>query len=149
MTVVRFFLVAAFFLASSAIAGDQALLECRSVKNDIQRLACYDRLADRLAAAPEQPARTAPKAAPPSPEQSFGLRPEGPSEIWATIDEIRTGRRGARTFVLDNGQVWQEKILERGLQVREGDEISIRQGAFGSYRLHGAGNRHTRVERVE
>ena len=69
-------------------------------------------------------------------------------EIHATVESIVQNRYGKRTFTLDNGQVWVERFESRSLKLEPGDQVRIKSGALGSYRLFGSGKVSSKVQRV-
>ena len=74
----------------------------------------------------------------------------GPDEIQSRLVGEFVGWRGNTTFTLENGQVWRQ--AEEGRLVFRSDAplITIRRGAFGTYRLTVEGvNRSVRVRRLE
>ncbi len=88
-------------------------------------------------------------------EQAFGdddlpsqRETKRPTEITATIVALEELRSGARLFVLDNNQVWREKRKTSGLRFAAGDEVRVKAGSLGSYRLFGSGKKSTSVQRV-
>ncbi|NNC65762.1 MAG: hypothetical protein HKN84_13335 [Gammaproteobacteria bacterium] len=144
--------------------GPADLARCAEVERDVARLACFDALAREHGqqtgterAAPEAtgvaPAETLTRA---ENEDAFGaeLLDErdalGPDEIESRFIGEFTGWRGNTTFALENGQVWRQ--AEEGRLVFRSAEplVTIRRGAFGTYRLTVEGvNRSVRVRRVE
>ena len=122
--------LAATLFGSGALATDEAALaQCAAVSVDAARLACYDALAGRPAAAPAVPGPT---------EADFG-KPPAPRE---EVDRLRARIAGATkelrpgTIVkLDNGQVWKVSA-ETGSSYRgipDDAEIVITKGWLGSY----------------
>jgi hypothetical protein len=164
----RLALLAAALLASPAFAIDDALLaQCAAVADAEARLACYDALARRPAAADRAPGSAAPDApsaaaappaaaAVPSPAPGdFGLpRPRAPEErtgITARIDgPLKEWKPGTR-FRLDNGQVWTAVDQESGYYpgIPDNAEVTIKQSFFGAYWMEiKAVGRKVKVKRV-
>ena len=146
----------------AAAAWSAATDDCRALADDMQRLACYDRLFPR----PIQPAATAPAIAPTSPQQrpppdpQFGMNEAqrraaaGNTEqskindsISATVTDLRTTPSGEFVVILDNGQVWRQIDLESWAPPQKGDRVTIRRGALGSFMLVTANNLATHVRR--
>lgn len=72
------------------------------------------------------------------------------TEVVANYDGQFTGWSGGTLFKLDNGQVWKQSQSGRVSYKKDRPEITIRRGAFGSYRLSVEGlNRTVRVKRVK
>ena len=69
-------------------------------------------------------------------------------QIHVSIVEIETLRSGKRVFTLDNGQVWMEQSVSKSLRLEPGDEVRIKAGVLGSFKLLDANRRSTRVERI-
>ena len=69
-------------------------------------------------------------------------------QIYATIVDIETKRYGERVITLDNGQVWVEESATKAVRLEPGDEVRIKAGVLGSFRLFSASRRSTRVERI-
>ncbi|WP_143735738.1 hypothetical protein [Microbulbifer mangrovi] len=115
------------------------LQQCSQFSNDKKRLACYDKLTGSL----QQHA-----------EKQFGQEQkqaveEAPESITATITKVDDGAYGKLIFTLDNGQVWRQTDTKRSI-LRDGDQISIERGAFGSFLMRKAtGGRSMRVKRVK
>ena len=133
------------------------ILACADELDVMQRLSCYDRevAAAQLASEARPPAP--PVAETPVPtiaeapasseaEAEFGL--DVPAEaIVAVIVEIRERPYGELVIRLDNGQVWEQKHVDRGFRLRIGETVTISEGAVSGYRLSGSGNRSIQVRR--
>jgi hypothetical protein len=150
---------------------------CASERDDARRLSCYDREIARLAqdsgavAAPSATAEVttaaaaaaaavspAPTAAP---DAKFGYRgdiarkeldeqtaTETVDRLEATITEVSSRAHGELVITLDNGQVWVQKAPDSKMQLKAGDQVTIKKASLGSYMLVAAG-RSTRVTRVQ
>lgn len=162
------FMVAIVLVA--ATAGGEPGASCAQIDDDAQRLACYDRGANRTASA-DGTAGVAPESTKDSDsadvsgeslpkssrdersaEDAFGVQ-QRPSEdaeleqIHAVVTEVVALPGNKRQFNLDNGQIWLETSTTTRLRLSPGDSIRIKRGAFGSYRLFGTGKTSTRVTR--
>jgi hypothetical protein len=125
---------------------------CAQTQDTLQRLACFDRefapfrprraAVPAVAAAPATPPMPAPVApAPPS----FGeeklrakVKPDVQEEeqvLHARIASLREVSPDSYLVTLDNGQVWRHEDQRLGAFLREGEAITIRKAAFGTYRL--------------
>jgi hypothetical protein len=69
--------------------------------------------------------------------------------LQARITGIESLPLGEFVLTLDNGQVWKQKAKESIGPLRVGDQVTIRAGALGSYRLSASSNRSTLVQRVK
>ena len=162
-------------LAGTAMADElsEELQKCAQLKNPEVRLACYDALAQLIAAQPpeesagsEAAIHTAPSTDPRAaaePEQAedseqslasrvFGLLPGGDdvrkieSRVVGEVDGLGQGKR----FELENGQVWrQTDRTERNYRATN-PKVEIKEGFMNSYRMRLEGlNARIRVRRVE
>lgn len=144
---------------NAAAAQETAVPEhfavCAGIRNDVERLACYDRAVHQLAGG-EQPKLT--------PEALFGMKGASPprietakpapereevTSIDARVKAIRGNiNHGGLYIELDNGQTW---IQERGadLLLRAGDPVKISRAALDSFKLSGPNRRFARVRRIE
>jgi hypothetical protein len=117
------------------------------------------------AAAASAPAQQAAAPARPqemSDEEKFGYRgnlarkdvdrrkteAEGVEQLTAKVVEVSAAPHGEFVAKLDNGQVWQQKLIDR-VRVRVGDEVTIRRASFGSFMLVTPTGKSTRVARIE
>jgi hypothetical protein len=132
------------------------LLACATLRNDSERLACYDRLAARLS--PHASPAPAPDAAPA--RDMFGLSGRAPEKepkktikrsaldsITARVTSLREGPRGGVLLELDNGQAWQE-LESANLLLKVGDAVHVSRAALGSFWLSTPSGRGARVRRV-
>jgi hypothetical protein len=164
-------------IAFADVAAD--LAHCASVEAPDVRLACYDALARRppaplaaatsAAAAPiaapiAAPAPTAPSVAPAPPVASAPARSEndafglseaklhpvaatGPDSIQAMVAGISFDQTGHAKVRLDNGQAW--VVSETEANLKQGQPVTIRRAALGSYLLVTADRHSYRVRRTE
>lgn len=164
-------------IAPVAVAVDDAdIARCAAIANALDRLDCYDALAERLPVmpletedpavevAPEPPVAPAaeklppqkppPVAPTPATAADFGFEvrafDETPDQIESRYDGNFTGWTGRTLFRLENGQVWQQAQSGRVSYRKERPMITIKKGAFGSFRLKVEGlNRTVRVRRIK
>jgi hypothetical protein len=55
--------------------------------------------------------------------------------LTATVTALSTQPRGELVLTLDNGQVWAQKAADKPLQLKIGDQVSIRRASLGSFLL--------------
>lgn len=142
------------------------LARCAEIATDTVRLACFDALARELVpqgnterAAPQAVTEAVVESMPETEsgnEDVFGAeligesRAQGPDEIQSRLVGQFTGWRGNTTFTLENGQVWRQAEADRLIYRAESPLITIRRGAFDTYRLSvEAVNGSVRVRRIE
>ena len=115
---------------------------CASVRDDSDRLACYDDAFGKPVKAK-------------SPDQ-FGLPPEKPSPstpaepvtITAAVTKLDRLHDGKFVVTLDNSQVWSQSEINSQADVRVGDSVTVRRGALRSYLLVTKAGIATRVKRI-
>lgn len=154
------FLAAVLVGSQSVRAADEVssgVLICAALGVDSERLACYDRLADRLHADKNHP--PPPVAVAPA-KEVFGLRaaPEKPAarkpverseleSVSARVTLLREHPHGGVTVELDNGQSWQQ-LGNTDLQLDVGDTVKISRAALGSFSITSPHNRVAKVTRI-
>lgn len=136
-----------------------ALLACRALGDDDDRLECFDRAARQVADAKESgdllvADRDTVEA---EREARFGATSSsgpwlGESALTEKTYRVRTARLSPTrlyVFTMEDGSVWQqlESISMRPPQ--EGDEVLIKAGVMGSFRATIKGRRPMRIKRVE
>ena len=135
-------------------AADEVQHQCAHVRNDTDRLACYDQ------AFGKPPASAA--ATSPAPSEQFGFTekevarntgqsaaPAAPDSVTAAIKSLDRRRDGKFVVTLDNTQVWAQSEFNSQADVQVGDAITVRRGALGSYLLVTKAGIGTRVKRVK
>jgi hypothetical protein len=169
------FVIAAAFLASTSVAADkgdslkearppvfEALVNCRTISDPTERLACYDikvaaideaEKKDELVLADKESMKEArrglfgfslPKL------KLFGNDDEGgDAELVAKIGSAYQNSAGKWTIILEDGARWLQidvKVLNKNPAA--GMEIKIREAAMGSYFANINGQRALRMKRV-
>jgi hypothetical protein len=156
-------LIVAGLAEAQPAVSDGELRRCAEIAADAERLACFDALARSTVSAArnqgsETPAAGAPVATEPAAGdvEAFGAElidggaSMGPEEMHSRLVGEFTGWRGNTEFVLENGQVWRQAEAGRLIFQADAPLVTIRRGAFNTYRLSVEGvNRAVRVRRVE
>ena len=134
---------------------------CAQVQDGAQRLQCYDGAVGRLRQAATQGQVVAVDRAQAEEleRDSFGFHLPSLSRLLPTLEggdreidnvqmtvaRIRVSPHGYHTFVMENGQMWEQVEAQRARNVRVGDVVTIERAALGSFRLvssrGGAGHR--------
>ena len=135
-------------------AADEVQHPCAHVRDDTDRLACYDQ------AFGKPPASAA--ATSPAPSEQFGFTekemahntrqsaaPAAPDSVTAAIKSLDRRLDGKFVVTLDNTQVWAQSEFNSQADVQVGDAITVRRGALGSYLLVTKAGIGTRVKRVK
>ena len=135
-------------------AADEVQHPCAHVRDDTDRLACYDQAFGKPAAAAAATAA--------APQEQFGFtekelaRNTGQSAVSAAAESVTAAitslvRRHDGKFVvtLDNAQVWAQSEFNSQADVEMGDSVTVRRGALGSYLLVTKAGIGTRVKRVK
>ena len=153
-------------LSAAASARESKLARCAAIDDANARLACYDALAGRksqdVAQTTVTPSVTASAAAPapaaaaPDPAaaaQKFGLSnvqqhkaDEGPSAIEAHVAKALVDRNRRAYLLLDNGQTW--LVTDDEVQLDDGEAVTIRRAALGSFMLTSASHHSFHVRRI-
>jgi hypothetical protein len=144
-----------------------AVFACASVQSEEERLSCYDSAVANMQRAQTQGDLVAVDRAQVRTIQreSFGfslpsisgLLPNLARQEADTVEQLEmqvtriTDRaNGRHAFVMNNGQVWTQVEAQRVYNIREGDTITVRRAALGSYLLSPArGGAAHRVRRED
>jgi hypothetical protein len=140
----------------------QAVIACRSIAEDAQRLACFDKAVAAMGEAQtkgdlvtldREQRRTVRR-------QAFGLslpaftlfdkgeKPEETDKLTATVDSARRDANGRWILRLEDGAVWvQIDDNELGRPPRKGSTVVISKGVLGSYFLKVDGQQALRARR--
>lgn len=143
-------------IADSPEGPPRAMAACRSLTDDVARLACYDSAMQEFAVDPEQDRQAMMRAR----RQQFGLtgaaRPpvavtrktQDPKidRIDAKIQSVAAAGEGRYSVRLDDGATW-TFVEEVFVQPKPGDAITIRRGLLGSYMGSVNDRRDIRIQR--
>lgn len=152
--------------ASAASSHDrapafQAVLDCRKVTDDAQRLACYDAAAAKMGQAETQGDIVVIDRAQASAahREAFGLhvpslefvtralRPEEVNRIDGIVDTARADQNGDWTFILEGGAVWRQISGDLYRAPHHGSKVTIRRGSIGSFLMNVDGQPSIKVHR--
>ena len=122
--------------AGAAEAVHEAIKSCTQMRNDTERLACYDRAVAHIESG----------EAAPSKENMFGAntalatprKPERDAD-----DDLKQ-----MTLTLDNGQIWRQQDADATLVIEIDDSVTISRASLGTFRLTDKRGRSARFRRV-
>lgn len=142
--IVSIAVIATSFAASANLCAEEDTRHpCAQVRDDHDRLACYDKAFGKSATAtPPERFGLPPKE--PSPEQTAA-----PNSVTAAVTALDRLRDGKFVVTLDNAQVWSQSEINSQADVKVGDTVTVRRGAFSSYLLVTKAGIATRVKRVK
>ncbi len=139
----------------------QAVLDCKSVADPAERLACYDRTVGAMATAREakdlviadrETMREARRGlfglSLPSIKLFGGGDSEDVKAIESTIESTYPARDGQAVFVLADGARWKQ-IAGRPVYAKRGDPIVIETASLGSYFAKVGKGQNARVIRIQ
>lgn len=168
-------LLAALTAASAAQAKDkdapsqtkaaafQAVLDCRSIADGTQRLACYDAAAAKMGEAETRGDIVVIDRAQASaahreafglhvPSLSFvtrALKPEEVDRVDGVVDSARADLNGRWTMKLQDGAVWRQISGDLARPPRSGSKVQIRKGSLGSFLMNVDSQPSIKVHRDE
>jgi len=138
-------------LVSGEVGASQVMpasvLACLSIKEDVQRLICFDREVGLHRSLSVQNFGL-------SSEQTMRGMPAGRegavevNSVSARVTSIQVRADGKMAFALDNLQTWVQTNPENFGRVAVGDEVTIKSGMLGSYFLATLRKQATRVARL-
>jgi hypothetical protein len=135
-------------------AADGSGHRCAQIRDNAERLACYDQAFGK-------PAESVAAIAA-APDQHFGFKEKemarndpqpavssAPDSVTAAIKSVDRRRDGKFVVTLDNAQVWAQSEFNSLADVEIGDPVTVRRGVLGSYLLVTRAGIGTRVKRVK
>ena len=169
-----FFFILAASVSTAALSQDSKdtnlprpaifddLINCRTIADDTERLACYDGNVGKLdeAQKKEEIIVTDKQSVQEAKRGLFGFNlpklsifgkegEEQLEELVTTIKSARQDRSGKWTFILEDGAKWQQIDTDgSSRQVKPGMEVRIRKASLGSYFVNVEGRRAIRMMRV-
>lgn len=69
-------------------------------------------------------------------------------EITSDVARIRKRPYGELIIYLENGQIWEQKHLDRRFRLKNGESVTISKSVIAGYRLSGNSNRSIQVQRL-
>lgn len=150
-------------VASSAGAQETTLRQCATIEDSLERLVCYDNVAQRKQNKAESTsASTASKKSSErsqpikqNAQQQFGMEHKAQAEDQTDKIEVEVvakeqGPRKKWRITLSNGQVWKQTGSASYFSWDDDDTYHIERGAFNSFFFGRDGsNRRLRVKRVQ
>lgn len=155
---------AVFTYAGAAEDLAPALIECRSMADDGDRLACFDDATSDLGL--DDAGKTNVAAAPLTQEEIFGRNDlkdfqkekkktsKVNNTLASKVIEIAENKRGKYVVILENGQIWRQLSADtdklRVPKDASGIGVTIKRKALGAHVLFlETGKRSIRVERIK
>ncbi|THD81732.1 MAG: hypothetical protein E7812_02635 [Phenylobacterium sp.] len=144
-------------------AAFQSVLDCRSVTDNTQRLACYDAAASRMGEAEAKgdivvidkaQAREAHREAfglslPSLDFISRALNSGEMDQLQGVVKSARADAYGHWTVVLEDGAVWRQIAGELNRDPHAGSKVVINKAALGSFKMSVDGQANIKVHRDE
>ncbi len=128
-------------LASAPARADDInaqLAHCLTLNGAVERLSCYDRVAQGAVRTPQISQPASPPVRAFGQEQLSKTPAEQDERITAEITAFQADPRGRFTITLNNGQVWQQMAGDSGIAQhgpKSSRTVSISRGSLGSYDL--------------
>ena len=151
----KYLFVAIAAFSMPFVAAEQSLESCASIKDDTDRLSCYDKL--YKATKPEDsmvqktiPAQSKQAAVP----ENFGLKEKlnssAPQGVSAVIKSVSALNNGRVSISLDNGQTWRSNDDPGRLRLKPLTKVTITESRIGGFVLKAEGQKgFVRVKRVK
>ena len=148
-----FVAIAAFSM--SFVAAEPSLERCANIKDDTDRLSCYDNLYKATKSEDSMvqkniPAQSKQAAVP----ENFGLKEKlsssAPQGVSAAIKSISALNNGRVRISLDNGQTWRSNDDPGRLRLKPLTKVTITESRIGGFVLKAEGQKgFVRVKRVK
>lgn len=125
----------------------ESLRACENVRDDVARLACYDREVARQAAldaksfglSGEQKGKL---------EQSGGSPKPPPAIVSGVVAGLKAQPDGRTVITLADGAVWIQGEAYERIALHPGDTVSVKPGLLGSFYMYPPSGPPTRVRRL-
>lgn len=148
-------LMGAMFLMHAVGAAEpvpEAIKSCVGMRNDTERLACYDRAVAHIESGEAAPSKenmfgaNTSLATPKKPEQA--AQDEDLKQITGKVVAVSHSEAGSAILTLDNGQVWRQQDADATLVIEIDDSVTISRASLGTFRLTDKRGRSARFKRV-
>lgn len=155
------------------LAAGAEEVDCSTLENAEQRLACFDARYPKKTSAPpvgesvigasqtdskpERSTEVAPaqvrESAPAPRAESKGAGKSGlfgdpKVDLTTVIRAVRAGEKQKMVFLLENGEIWMQSS-PRPLPFREGDTVTIKNAMLGGYFMRSTAGVSTRVQKIQ
>ena len=122
--------------ASYAFSADDSLLECAKIKDNAQRVACYDKVAGRVQKKLDQEYSGTSTERKQAKDESIsnevvGIKANKTEYKGISITEIRYDRNRRPIYSTNDGRYFRRSSDSPTTFVK-GDEVHVKQGMFGS-----------------
>jgi hypothetical protein len=125
---------------------------CAAMRNDIERLACYDKAVAHIESGSAAPSAEnmfgASTAIAPPQKNGREAKGEELKQITGTVVSLSRSKSGLVTLSLDNDQIWHQEDADVTLIVEIGDSVTISRASLGTFRLTDKRGRSSRFKRV-
>lgn len=142
-------------------AAFKAVLDCRTIADNTQRLACYDAAAGKMGEAEAKGDIVVidRKQAQAAHREAFGLhvpslgfvtralKPEEVDQIDGVVKSARADPYGRWTLELQDGAVWRQIADQLDRDPHAGSKVVIKKAALGSFKMSVDGQPYIRVHR--
>jgi hypothetical protein len=142
-------------LGHAAETFPEALRTCVSLRRDVERLACYDRVVASIEKGEATTATTSPEnmfgassAMTPKAKSSREGEPEELMQISGQVVSVGLTASGLVELALDNDQVWRQQDSDTVLSIKTGDSVTISRASLGTFRITDKRGRSARFKRV-
>jgi catalase (peroxidase I) len=138
--------------AEATEALPEPLRACAAMRNDVERLACYDKAVAHMESGSVAPSAEnmfgASTAIAPARKTDHEAKDEELKQITATVVSLSRSGSGLVTLALDNEQVWHQEDADVTLIVEIGDSVTISRASLGTFRLTDKRGHSSRFKRV-
>jgi hypothetical protein len=125
---------------------------CAAMRNDIERLACYNKAVAHIESGSTAPSAEnmfgASTAIAPAQKNEREAKGEELKQITGTVVSLSRSKSGLVTLSLDNDQIWHQEDADVTLIVEIGDSVTISRASLGTFRLTDKRGRSSRFKRL-